>query len=262
MRRPLLVITIALVVVLLGGVATAAWVKWEAYREEALLLERLNVADPEARAEAFYHARHVKRPESVQRLIDAFRKEQHPEVLGKAGYAVMYTQDPRGLPLLMERVDEGPDREARAEFMVYIARYEVNEDGRTKWLTERLESEASWLRLGAAAGLMYLGRAEGGAKLIALGADAPEAQRRFAVAQLQKVVRPMTETVAYPIAWPDDDGPLPDTDFWEALSRFWNRHGQERLLEDVLFRLFGEDENWHELKRLLHAREYAERWLK
>jgi HEAT repeat protein len=247
----------ALVVVLVGGGAAAAIVGWQQRRDEEALLARLESADPQERADAFYDARYATRPEAVQRLLDAFDHEDDPVVLSKAAYAIMCTRDPRGLPLLVRRAEAGPDREVRAEFMVYIARHEAGADSRVAWMRAGLGSDEPWRRLGAAAGLLYLGRPEGGATLIDLARHGTPEHRDFAMAQLRKVVQPMTEAVAWPIDWPGE-GLTPPEGFWDELARFWTTHGDARLLADVLGRLFGDDRQWRQLKRLLHARQYAE----
>jgi HEAT repeat protein len=250
-----------LAVVLLSGAVAAALAGWHSRRQERALLDRLDSSEPRERADAFYEARHTTRSEVVRRMLETFRKEHDPTVLSKAAYAIMYTKDPRGLPLLVQRAEAGPDSEVRAEMMVYIARHESGDDSRAAWMRERLATDEPWLRTGAAAGLLYLGRPEGGAQLIALAREGTPEHRAFALAQLRKVVQPMTEAVAWPIAWPED-GPVDSAEpFWEDLAGFWEVHGRTRLLDDVLARLFGDDPHWRELKRLLHAREYAERLL-
>lgn len=253
-------IIIGLAVISLAGSAAVVFASWQRQRqrEEEMLLAGLDSTDPRERADAFYDSRYATRPEAVQRLLDAFQRESDVTVLSKGAYAIMCTQDPRGLPLLIRRAEEGPDREVRAEFIVYIARHEAGDESRMDWMRSVMNSREPWLRIGAAAGLLYLGQPDGGTELIALARQGNTEHRRFAMAQLRKVVQPMTEAVAWPVTWPEQEDSDPGTGFWNELDRFWEVHGHTRLLSDVLARLFGDDRDWRQLKRLLHAREYAE----
>ncbi len=252
--------TILLGIVLIAALAGGA-MYWNVQREQNALLALLDDSDPTVRAEAYRDARYFTSEKAVTRMLDGFTREEDPYVLSKAGYALMITSDPRGLPLLIERADEGPDRELRAQLSVYIARHKAGDDTRLQWFREGLHSEEPWRKLGAAAGLLYMGQGDGGARLIELGREATPEQLPFILGQLHKVVKPMTESVGILPAWPDRDAIEVDARFWDDLARFWSNHGRTSLLDDVLVRLFESDPDWIQLNRLIHAREYAARIL-
>lgn len=238
----------------LGGGATA----WMQRQEEAALIDALDTDDANARAQAFYKARYVKNAKSVERLLKAFEVEEDRTVLSRAGYAVMTTQDPRSLALLKQRVESGPDDWVRADLIVCIARHEAADDSRNAWLHEWMASDSPWLKLGGAGGALILGDPQGGAVLIEAGRCGSPAERTFVLAQLNKVVKPMSEAIGYPLSWPDTDE-VTDELFWSDLATFWDTHGKDPLLADVLERLFVFEGDWFQLTRLMHARDYAEK---
>lgn len=237
-------------------------------------------SDPQTRAKAIGYIASEREQRALGAVLEQLEKETDRELLEQAGYATMRLRDPRGLAPLHRRASDGPDDRVRGKLIVYTARLSVigslNQgdgvgreprrclsDGRlVAWLETGLNSPGQWQRAGSAIGLLELGRLEAGQTLIEWLPTLEAEARRFALAEFRdRVGEPMTQAAGAPLNWDGLEDAPPDDPRWAQLREFWQAHASARLLQDVLARQDREDPDWTFLRRLLHAREYVERWL-
>lgn len=237
-------------------------------------------SDPQTRAKAIGYIASEREQRALGAVLEQLEKETDRELLEQAGYATMRLRDPRGLAPLHRRASDGPDDRVRGKLIVYTARLSVigtlNQgdgvgrdprgllsDGRlVAWLETGLNSPGQWQRAGSAIGLLELGRLEAGQTLIEWLPTLEAEVRRFALAEFRKRVgEPMTQAAGAPLNWGGLEDAPPDDPRWAQLREFWQVHASARLLQDVLARQDREDPDWTLMRRLLHAREYVERWL-
>jgi hypothetical protein len=176
------------------------------------------------------------------------------ETIEAAGLATQRMFDRDGVPLLQDRADEGPDDIVRARLIHWAARLNDRQEDLTGWLKEGLRSDEPWRRAGSAVGLLQSGRPEGGEWILTNGPVVDPKVRAFAMKEFTRIARPMAEAVGQCLPWEKaEQGELAPAE-WTELRAFWERYGTERLLNDVLNRLERRDEKWHQVNRLIHAR--------
>jgi len=216
-------------------------------------------ADPRVRADSLQKLALGREVRASGAVAETLQQEQDRAALEWAGYAAMRFRDTRNLPLLRRRADEGPDDAVRAKLILYAAQLSGRDVRLIDWLEAGVNSSEPWRQVGSAAGLLALGQPAGGRQLIDLASRAEHPGHKMALAELQRIAGPMAEAVGQPLAWPEP-GDEPAENLWIDLRRFWDQWGTVRLLNDVLSRRYPVSPRWHELKRLLHARDKVARW--
>jgi len=217
-------------------------------------------ADAAVRTRALYEVAAQRERRAADAVFAVLETEQDRAVLEAAGYAAMRIGDPRGVPLLQRRAEESPDDYVRAQLTVYACRLSGRDVRLIDWLTPGLDSPEPWRRVGSAVGLLELGRLRGGCRLIDMTPELEPQTRGYAIRELRRVAEPMAETVGWPHDWsPDGEGRLDDAKRAD-LRKFWKRHATITLLNDVLTRLERRSRKWHEVDRLLHARDRVATW--
>jgi len=250
-------------IVVAVGVACSLAVVGLAAVDQIRLWGRLNACrseDPDVRIKALSALAKERDARAAELVGEILQTEQDRAVLRAAGYAATRFRDKRNLPLLLARAEQGPDDPTRAWLLMYAGRLAAGNQNTTDRLRAWLNAEGEpWRQVGSAAGLLLMGCPEGGTALIAIAKDENHPGRVMAFQELRHIGRLMTETVGWPITWPET---LADTDtsFWKSLSRFWRERGSRQLLNDVLAYRFGHDPKLYELRRLLHARDKVARW--
>jgi len=189
--------------------------------------------------------------ELVRQTLDAPGSREELEA---AGYAAMRLGDAEFLPMLQARADAGPDDSVRATLMMYAARMSDRDTRLCDWFDEAARSEEPWRRIGAATGLLHLGRLEAGPLLLAAvrGSDAEMAA--FAWRSLAWVTGPMGQAIGQPMNWLQTDALPTEPAQFDEVEQFWRDRVTVTLLNDVVRRLTVRDPSWTEMGRLIHAR--------
>lgn len=196
-------------------------------------------------------------------LFRAVEQETDRAALEAAAIATMRVRDVRGVPVLQARADRDPDDQARARTIICAARLSNRDLRLADWLRAGLASDEPWRRIGSALGLVRLGLPEGGEAVVRLASTYSPEQLAFVLEEFDGIVRDIAETVGRRIeAWPSvDAGPEQNAVAWAEIGAFWTSTVTMPLLCDVLWRQEKLDDDWHEIGRLLHAREKVARWL-
>lgn len=219
-------------------------------------------SDAQRRESAIQAVADEREARAFEAVLDAFRRETNRTLLEKAGYALMRMGDRRGIEPLRRRADEGPDDWIRAKLIIYTARLADRDFRLIPWLKEGVRSPEPWRRVGSAIGLLELGRAEVGRTLAEWLPTLTPELRQFALKEFRKRIgEPMIQAAGVSLDWEGlEDAPAEDPR-WTQLENFWQARASARLLNDVLTRQDQIDPDRHLMKRLLHARERAERLL-
>lgn len=242
--------------VLVGIVAPA--VQWQ---RQSYLQRRAKARDSAVRAAAFERiARQRYRPGLVS-VLRALSQEDNREVLERAGYAAARIEASDAVPLLQQRVESGPDDTVRAALATYVARASGCDKALADWFRAGVDSDEPWRRVGSAAGLLELGLAEGGERLMAIMQEDDSSVRAFAYGKLLLVARPLTEAMGQPLHWPGSANAFMDSSDWPKLQRLWREHVSTALVTDTLSRPHRTDERWHQIGRLLRGQQHLGYWL-
>jgi hypothetical protein len=243
----------------------------------------LESPDPAVQTRALYEvaARHEAR--AGEAVLAVLAEAEDRGVVDAARAAALRTGDWRGVAVLRRRADDGPDDSVRAKLIATAARLSNRDVRLSEWLDAGAASTEPWRRVGSAWGLLEIGRPRGGALLIDMMPELPAEAGRLAWTELRRIAEPMTQAVGWPIEWPAGEGRLrvhPKTlktdrleacptrvpgrtlseAGWASLREFWSRHATVQLLGDVLTRLEQRDPKWHQVDRLLRARDRIATW--
>jgi hypothetical protein len=176
------------------------------------------------------------------------------EELQAAGYAAMRLGYAEFLPILQAQADAAPDDPTRATLITYAARMSDRDTRLCGWLTEAAGSEEAWRRVGAAAGLLYLGRAESGPLLLAAARSGDTELAGFAWRELAWATGPMAQAIGRPMSRLQLDALPTEPAGFDEVDEFWREHVSVTLLNDIVRRLTIRDPGWTEMGRLIHAR--------
>lgn len=200
---------------------------------------------------------------AAEALFREVRQETDRAALEAAAIATMRVRDVRGVPVLQVRADSDPDDPARARTIICAARLSNRDLRLADWLRAGLAGDEPWRRIGSALGLVRLGLPEGGEAVVRLSPAFSPEQLAFVMEEFDGVVRDMAEVVGRKIeAWPSvEANPEENARAWSEIGAFWASTATMPLLCDVLWRQEKLDDDWHEIGRLLHAREKVARWL-
>jgi hypothetical protein len=222
------------------------------------LKQQLRAEQRETRLDAIKALADEGAPQAAGALREALAKAKDRQLIGWAGYAVMRSQDARGVDVLLEQAKQSKDDQVRAKLIINTARLaRVGEyDDLRSWMRQGVESDQPWRRVGSAIGIMLVGEPEGGNFLIdIIITNGSEKTRQIASKWLRRVTIPMSEAVGRPIEkWPDLNA---DREDWSQIQIFWGQYVDSELLRDILERLEERDPQWYELNRLLHARQHV-----
>jgi len=249
-----------LLLVALPGVGVCVLAAVEQVRVQLWKLD-LRDPDPAVRMQALLRIARERDRRAAAEVFAVLAREQDRAALEVAGYAVMRMRDLQGVARLRERAETGPDDAVSARLMIYAARLSRRDCRLTDWLSNTAASAGPWRRVGAALGLLELGQPRGGEMLIELARQAEPAIRALALGEFRRTAEPMAQAVGRRIDWPDAREASADDPRWAGLRAFWQRHATVPLLNDVLTRLHGRDEKWHQLDRLVHSRNKLAPWL-
>lgn len=213
--------------------------------------------DPEIRAEALRHLADAQASRAAEAVGMLLADEQNRMVLDWAGYAAVKVGAGQALPVMRQRVDQGPDDTVRANLIIYTVRLSGRDPALHDWLIAGLAGDEPWRQVGSAVGLLKSGDPQGGIALmnIICNKETTTLVREFAYKELYKVAGPVGETIGRPL----DDWPFPaievtDPERWQPARARWIELVDRRLLTDVLDRLQSPGIQWIELDRLMHAR--------
>jgi hypothetical protein len=217
--------------------------------------------DPGVRAAAFERIARQRYQPALDMVLHALSAEEDREVLERAGYAAARMEARDAVPLLQRRVVSTPDDTVRAALATYVARASGRDTSLADWFRAGVESSAPWRRVGSAAGLLELGLAEGGERLMAIMQENDPGTRAFAYGKLVLLARPLTEAIGQPLHWPRNATAFMDSPDWPKLQTLWREHVSTRFVTDTLNRPGRSDERWHQIGRLLRGRQHLGYWL-
>jgi hypothetical protein len=250
---------IGLAVLVLAALVVVSYPVARDYLEVRQLVAGLVDGDPEVRAKSCYRLASYDSAVGVEALYNLLEAEQDPEVCESAGYALQKLGEQRALEVMPAAIARLPDCAALSKLIGYYARL----GGATA--AERVEELSRcgqvWREMGAGLGLLELNDVRGAAVLLRYAAaDEPEV-REFAAQFLRRFCEPMMEIVGEPmdLSTPQERGF--STEQLAGVTEWWSRRDRTRELRDFNQWTREDAPAWHELKRLIHARERASRWL-
>ena len=217
---------------------------------------------PDERAERLHQIGYRREYRLLNLVRQAVDQAEHRGELQAAGYAAMRLGDTDSVPRLLARAQAGPDDAVRADLFLYAVKLSARDARLVDPLSRDAAGSEPWCRAGASAGLLQIGRTEGGTQLLQLVREAPPEIRAYAMREFCGVAGPMAQTVGHPFDWVASDPiPINDRSIGE-LTAFWERYATVGLLNDVLQRLQSRDPDWVEMGRLIHARDRVARYLR
>lgn len=247
---------------LLGTVAaaTVAGVRFAGQREMRGLVAGLGDTDAQVRARSCYAlARRDVSASQIDALCELLKKDQDAGVCESAAYALQNHGYTAAAPLLVGAVERLGDTAALSKIIGYYAR--LGGDGVTARVRELSVCGRTWREIGGGVGLLELGDVSGAAVLLRYAGDEDEYVRAFAADFLRRFSEPMTEMVGEYIDLRVADGDGFSAGQLSVLREFWEGKDRTRELRDYLTWSRRKDPTWRQVKRLIHAREKAARWL-
>jgi hypothetical protein len=221
-----------------------------------LAVQKLGSADAGTRKRGLGHIRDERVAFAAAAVAECLARETDPEMVELAGYTLMRTRDPSGVPPLQERADREGDSMLAARLILFAARLADGDYRLLPWLQDGARSSLAWRQAGSALALLHLSRIEAGPLLFERRASYPPEVQEFALAELRGFVELMSQAVGRPMAWSQDLRAD-----WAAAAGFWRAYATTALLRDVLVRMQRSDPNWREVDRLMHARDRVSRWI-
>lgn len=247
---------------LLGIVAaaTVAGVRIAEQWEMRGLVANLGDADAELRARSCYAlARRDVSASQIGALCELLKKDLDADVCESAAYALQSHGHTAATPLLRGAAERLADTAALSKIIGYYAR--LGGDGVSARVREFSQCGRTWGEMGGGVGLLELGDVSGAAVLLRYAAHEDEYVREFAAEFLRRFSEPMTEMVGEYVDLRVEDGDGFSTEQLSLLREFWERKDRTRELRDYLNWSRRKDPTWRQVKRLIHAREKAARWL-
>jgi len=252
-------VLLACVAVAVAALATGGIVAADRLHRRSLL-NACRSGDPDAQIEALTDLFEMRDARTAAMAAELLASSQDRQVLAKAAYIAARCWDRQRIPLMLERAAQGPDDPTRARLLLHVGRLAGDDPMLAdRFRADLIKSGEPWRQVGAAAALLEMSYPVGGSALMAFARDPDHPGRCMAYAELARIGAMMTETVGWPITWPDT---VADTEpaFWRNLADFWETDASSQLVADVLAQRYGADPQWHQLRRLLHARNKVARW--
>lgn len=229
--------------------------------QSAVASSRLRSSDPKTRKRGLTYVRDERAARCADDVMALLQRETDSNLAELAAYALLRTREVRGVAVLQQQADARPDSDLKARMIYYAARLSNGDYRLLDWLQRGAASGEPWRATGSCIGLLQLGRVEGGASLLTLRERLPEPARNYALEEFHRVVGPMSQAVGQPIDWPAQVTPEARQKLWAQIAEFWPRFATTPLLADALMRLERTDVDWHEVDRVMHARERVSQWL-
>jgi hypothetical protein len=239
------------------GIAVGVWI--DRRMEMRRWMNGLSSTEAPIRAKSCYRIGSRPSPAVVDAVCELLRTEQDPDVCEAACYALQKMEARDRLGLIRKTIARLPDRPPLSKIIGYyvlLGGNPVLDDVR-----EFANSGRTYRELGAGLGLLEIDDVSGAEILLRYAAAQDPSVREYAAYLLRRYSEPMMEMVGQPkdLATPDGRG-FSDAQL-AAVKRWWSERDRTRELRDYNEWTRRDDPQWHQLKRLKHARERASRFL-
>ncbi|UCG33696.1 MAG: HEAT repeat domain-containing protein [Phycisphaerales bacterium] len=250
-------IAVYVLILIAAGIAVGVWI--DRRMEMRRWMNGLNSSEAPVRAKSCYRIGSRPTPAVVDAVCELLRSEQDPDVCEAACYALQKMEATDRLGLIGETIARLPDCPPLSKiigYYVFLGGQQVLDD-----LREFANSGRTFTELGAGLGLLELDDVSGAEILLRYAAAQDPSVREYAAYLLRRYSEPMMEMVGQPedLATPDGQG------FSESqlavVNTWWSERDRTRELRDYNDWTRRDDPQWHQLKRLKHARERASRFL-
>jgi hypothetical protein len=250
-------IAIYVLILIAVGITVGVWI--DRRMEMRRWMNGLSSSEPFVRAKSCYRVGSRPSPAAVDAVCELLRTEQDPDVCEAACYALRKMEASNKLGLIRETIARLPDCPPLSKiigYYVFLGGQQVLDD-----VSEFANSSRTYMELGAGLGLLELDDVSGAEILLRYAAAQDPSVRAYAAYLLRRYSEPMMEMVGQPedLATPEGQG------FSEsqlaAVKAWWSQRDRTRELRDYNDWTRRDDPQWHQLKRLKHARERATRFL-
>jgi hypothetical protein len=258
--RPLLsphAISIYVLILIAAGITVGVWI--DRRMELRRWMNGLSSSEAPVRAKSCHRIGSRPSPAVVDAVCELLRTEQDPDVCEAACYALQKMEATDRQGLIRETIARLPDCPPLSKiigYYVFLGGQQVLDD-----VHAFASSGRTFTELGAGLGLLELDDVSGAEILLRYAAAQDPSVREYAAYLLRRYSEPMMEMVGQPedLSTPDGQG------FSEAqltaVNAWWSERDRTRELQDYNDWTRREDPQWHQLKRLKHARERASRFL-
>ncbi len=180
-----------------------------------------------------------------------------PAVREAAAYAAMKLGDRDALPAICATIRADAERDSAAQMLATLARLCEPAGDALRFVEECAASGKPYLVIGAAMARTEWFQAGGLSELLAIAASPPGDTEPYVRERIRQYLVPAAELVGMRF---DTDEPWPP-ERTESMRRWWQAHGNDRLLGDALRLRRTRDVDLREIGRLEHARHRVGRML-